>query len=80
MIVKCLFATRKGNEDGLPELLMAWDEWTVENNEPGFRLACEDAMRMMGDELDSHRYVHITLADNAVEKLFETATIAGTAS
>ena len=50
MRLVCVFALRKGIED-TPELLLAWDEFCIEENPEGFDEQRERVIRECGDDL-----------------------------
>lgn len=56
MILHTLWGTRKGEAD--PELMVAWDEYSVDGNRQGFAEDCERAIKSWGDDLATHRYIH----------------------
>lgn len=76
MIVKSLWGVRKGYERAAPELMAAWDEYTIDENPEGWTEACEKAIASWGDDLLSWRIIDIQLPVNILKQQFEPAEIA----
>lgn len=74
MIISSLWITRKGPED-TPELLAAWDEYSIEENWSGWVAACEQAMTGVGDDAAEKRFVNISVDDAALRRLFGDWTL-----
>lgn len=47
MKLRCLFILRHGENN--PELLLAWDEYSIDGHESGFKQDCEDALKQLDD-------------------------------
>lgn len=74
MIIHCLFGIRKGASDCFPELLVAWDEYQVENNVDGWDEECQKALKTVGDEVERFTYIDFDVKDAQLEKqIFGTA-------
>ena len=58
MNIKCLWILRT-SEPELPELVQAWDEFSVDDNPEGFADACADSLNRIGTDLEDHRYITI---------------------
>ena len=78
MRLYALFAMRKSSvdDDLLPECLVCWDEFCVEENPDGFDTDCEKAKKSLGDELAFARVVELSVPDSELRKLFGPASIA----
>lgn len=61
MKIQCLFILRNG-ESG-PELLTAWDEYTVMENAEGWTEDCEKALAAVKTDIVRHAYVDIEVDD-----------------
>lgn len=58
MIIETLWIKRKyGNTP--PELVAAWDEFSIDENPQGWQDACTKALDSIGDDLAEHRYIQI---------------------
>jgi hypothetical protein len=71
--IKTLWGWRK-NED-FPELMQAWDEYSVDQNYEGWRDACDTSIRSWGDDLHAHRYIDLNVRLDAVTAAFESSSI-----
>lgn len=71
-VIETLWATRKSVDGGYhpPELLVAWDEFSVDANQEGWFEACTAALASLGGDLDQHRYVTLSLGDDVLEDTF----------
>jgi hypothetical protein len=61
-----LFALRKGED--IPELLEAWDEYSVDGNWDGWEAARTKALASIGDELHSSAIITITVPVEPIEQ------------
>jgi hypothetical protein len=77
MIIKTLWGERKGYEGQAPELMIAWDEYSLEQNYEGFEQQCQQAIESWGDELVQWRIIEVAVADAPIFKAFEPTAIAG---
>jgi hypothetical protein len=79
--VVSLWATRKSIDAGMhpPELLVAWDEYTIDENFEGWHSACMAALSAMGGDLDQHRYITLRVPEDVLEEAF-FRTISATTS
>lgn len=77
MLIHTCWAWRK-HEDG-PELLEAWDEYTVEQNYEGWQAACQKAIASLGNDISSLgvRYIDLRVDGDAVEEAFSSNEIEG---
>lgn len=73
MIIKSLFITRKGADT--PELIEAWDEYTIDGYPEGFDEACDKALASIGSDLVQWRIIDIEVPYNAVEAAFQPVKI-----
>lgn len=74
--IRSLWITRKSIDCGFhpAELLIAWDEWTVDENPEGWANACKEALEAVGDDLAAHRYIDLLLHDKGIDDAFEPAS------
>lgn len=68
--IACLFIKRKFNMDAPPELVAAWDGWSIEENFEGWQQACKTALESIGDDIGAFRYVNVKIPGDDVEELF----------
>ena len=73
MNVETFWITRYSDESAPPELLVAWDEHSVEAAPEGFAEACRDARLAVGSDLKDSR--HVLLSVGGVDSLFESPTL-----
>ena len=71
--IKTLWGWRK-NED-FPELMQAWDYYSVDQNYEGWTEACEKAIASWGNDLHAHRYIDLNVPDQQVMETFWPADI-----
>ncbi len=71
--VKTLWGWRK-NEDN-PELMEAWDEYTIDSYPEGFTEACEKAIASWGDDLYAHRYIDLHIDLEEISATFDPPVI-----
>lgn len=69
MIVKSLWITRK-SEPEYPELLEAWDEYSIDQNPEGFEEACDEAIKAVGTDVEAIRYIDMFVAHQDIDKAF----------
>jgi hypothetical protein len=80
MNILVLFGQRRERYEGeyAPEVMLAWDEATVEENPDGFDKAVDDARREAGDDMASTRIVRVTVDGDRIRRLLVgTPTVAG---
>lgn len=77
MLIKCLFIQRTNQE---PELLAAWDELSICENEVGWLKDCDDQLNAVKGEYESSAYVYISVPDKDIEDQLKrrVVTVAGT--
>jgi len=76
MKIECLFIVR--NEQSGPELLTAWDEFSVDENPEGYQKECDKALKSLeDDERRSHRYIEIDVSDDDLMKAMGKQEIRG---
>jgi hypothetical protein len=66
--IKTLWGWRKSADS--PELLEAWDEYAVDENESGWREACEKAIASVGDDLFAHRFFTLRVSGDKIMESF----------
>jgi hypothetical protein len=76
MIIHTLWAARKG--ESTPELLVAWDEYTLDNSwSGGFDEECDKAIKAMGSDLDEKRYIDIHVSEHRIMEAFNAFYVPG---
>lgn len=78
--IRTLWGVRKGFTAEYAELMVAWDEASVDNWEEGFEEACAKEIASWADDLQESRYITITVDREAIEAAFSEATVAGRVS
>jgi hypothetical protein len=70
--VVTLWATRKSIDAGMypPEMIQAWDEFSIEENAEGWFSACKKALDAFGDDLDQYRYITLRVAESVIDEAF----------
>lgn len=63
-----------------PELLLAWDEYTVEANHEGWTTAVDEALQRYRGDIVDHGFLNIEVPLEAVLDLFETKAVAAVAT
>jgi hypothetical protein len=79
MKIFCLFGQRK--EEHGPretELMVAWDEYCVEENEEGFAEEIARAKRSWGDDLAQWRMIEVEIPDALIDQAFDPVQAQGT--
>ena len=61
MILRCLFIQRY-DDNQAPELIVAWDEFSIEENPDGFLQQCNEELANIGP-VAGHAYFDIDLGD-----------------
>lgn len=75
MIVKTLWATRRLSPT--PELLEAWDEYSVDSNPEGWEAAKQEALESLGTDLHEYRVLDVFLGDDWIARAFRTPVVVG---
>lgn len=75
MMILSLWARRRGEDS--PELLVAWDEYSVEQNREGFDEECREALRGMGEDLIQERELHIHVPMADIDAAFDSPVLRG---
>lgn len=69
MRLKCLFIERHGAAQGDdPELLQAWDEWTIAENEEGWLAACQESLDACKGDVARKAFVYIEVPTHQILK------------
>ena len=68
LVVKTLWGWRKSEDS--PELMEAWDEWSVDGYREGWQEACEKAIKSWGDDLYAHRYIDLRVSVDQITRYF----------
>lgn len=83
MDISTLWIKRKGCEDSPAELVVAWDEYSIEENWDGWASACKKALDAIGDDLSSRRFLNLKVNENVIEDHFtewKTVHVTGVAA
>ena len=80
MLVKSLWFWRK-NEDS-PEMIQAWDEFSVDDNFDGWQDACRKALDSVRPDMSDlgYRYVDISVDLDKISEMFWANEIKGSVS
>ncbi len=73
--IRCLFGLRKEVE--VPELMVAWDEHSIDANCAGFDEDVEKAKKSWGDELVESRLISIHINEDELVAMFEEQELNG---
>lgn len=76
MRITCLFGQRKSQPESI-ELMVAWDEYCIDNYPEGFEEECEKAKKSWGDDLLQWRLVDLKTSSTDLVELFTTPTLEG---
>ena len=76
MTIKTLWGWRRGTD--FPELMVAWDEYSADENYEGFNEACEKAIREWGSDLREARSIDIKVSEEGIVAAFQPTRIEGT--
>ena len=80
MDIECLFIKRKYHTaDEPPELLVAWDEYSVDENLQGWNDATRKAIESVEGDLSEYRFIKLRVHEGAVSKAFEIPVVQATA-
>lgn len=75
MKIKCLFIVRDKHSG--PELLVAWDEYTIADNYGGWQEECELSLKSISTDCQTQGYVDIEVSDTALEAALADVEIPG---
>lgn len=75
MILHTLWGARAG--EAVPELMVAWDEYSVDQYPEGFEGDCDRAIKSWGSDLQHKRYIDIDVSEDALINAFEEVQIEG---
>ena len=75
MQVRMLWIRRKGMTDTSPELIEAWDEYSIDENPEGAQESFREALDKVGNDLDEFRYITLDIPIDAIEDAFKDTTI-----
>lgn len=70
MDIATLWIKRKGNESESPELIVAWDEYSIEENWEGWAADCQKHLDEIGGEVSMKRFLNLRVPDPEIEKYF----------
>jgi len=77
-VIYTLWIKRYYAMDDPPELLVAWDEYSVDENPIGFDSECDKALASVGSDLGERRYIKIQVSRPAIEASFAVPEIRAT--
>jgi hypothetical protein len=71
MKIHVLFGQRRERYEGehAPEILCAWDEWSIEENPDGFSEAVELARKEVGEEMVATRVIILDVDGDKIRKM-----------
>jgi len=75
MKIECLFIVREEAEG--PELIAAWDEYSISENPKGWESECNDVLRALNGAYLRHRYVTVSISDPKLAEALSNAEIPG---
>jgi hypothetical protein len=78
MKVHTLWIQRK--DFNTPELVAAWDEFCIEENESGWKEECDDALRAIGSDLGASRYITLDVPEGPLFDAFDEPEVPVTVS
>ena len=78
MKIKCLFGMRS-NGYGI-ELMVAWDEYCIDENSEGFEEDCKKAKASWGTDLLTTRFVEIQINGGTLMGFFDNESMKGAIS
>ena len=61
IVLATLWIKRKGDPDVVPECILCWDEYAIEENYDGWQQAVEAALQSIGSDLDSYRLFSVSV-------------------
>lgn len=65
-----LWITRKASDGEYPELIEAWDEYSVDGNWEGWDEAVKKGIASIGTDLDQYRIIELNVSYEAVQNAF----------
>lgn len=75
MIIETLWIKRQYEDT--PELLVAWDEFSVDENPEGFAEDCASALLKIGDDLAASRQIQISVLTTSIDAAFVPSVVTG---
>jgi hypothetical protein len=54
----------------MPELVAAWDGYSIEANYEGWKADCTKALEAVGNDLSASRYLNISVPDSVIDEEF----------
>ena len=70
MRIHTVWAVRESSPDE-PELVTAWDEFSVDANPEGFDADVKEGLESWGTDLETHRYIDLIVPDKAIFDAFK---------
>lgn len=72
MEIATLWIKRKSfSSDTTPELLVAWDEYSIEENWQGWCDACDRELAAVGDDVEEFRFMSLHVDGAELQRMFE---------
>lgn len=78
--IHTLWGIRKGLGDDYAEMMLAWDEYSIESNPNQWETEKAQAIASWEDELEAHRTIIITIDHEDVSAAFRAPEVPGTIS
>jgi len=75
MIVKSLWIRRK-YDPSVPELLTAWDEYSIDENRDGFEADVEQSLNKVGSDLLDYRIIDLVVFSESIREAFNPVQVA----
>lgn len=72
-----VWGERRGYEGETPELMVAWDENSVDENPVGFATACAKEAESWGEDLMQQRTIIIAVPADMIEAAFRGPVVQG---
>ena len=57
-------------DSDVPELMAAWDGYSLEENYEGWEKACKQALAEVAGDVAAFRYLNISVSDNVLDDAF----------
>lgn len=57
-------------DSDIPELVAAWDGYSIEENYEGWEKACQRALDEVKGDLAAYRYVNVKVSDASLDEVF----------
>lgn len=71
MEVQTLWITRKSEPDASPELLVAWDEYSIDQNYKGYQEDVDRALASVGQDVAEYRFITLIVSRKELDNAFK---------